>query len=140
MIARFKLKDLYVLHGFLYERRQASVPVGTREVFVGGSVWSEFADHQVKVIPPQPSQLQGLVDRADLRETHPSLLKFCYFLFQPGEKKTQLHMKQPTQKDFSSSLLICRGNTAVPLWRDLLDHHGLVGDGSFVFDAGVGEI
>lgn len=74
---------LHVLHRFPHQLCQASVHLGTRAALVDGPVWPEVADHQVEVVPLQPPQPQGLPDGADLRQTHPPLLKLCCLLFQP---------------------------------------------------------
>jgi len=80
--------ELYldVLHCFFYECCQMSVHVCARGVRVSGPVRSEVADHQVKVIPLQSSQSERLADRADLGQTHSSLLKLCRLLFQTDDE------------------------------------------------------
>lgn len=74
---------LDILDCFLYQPCQACVCVS---VYVSGPVWSQVADHQVEVVPLQPSKPERLADRADLRQTHPSLLELCSLLFQPGDR------------------------------------------------------
>lgn len=76
---------LYIFYCFLYESSQVSVCACTGGGRVTSPVLSEVTDHQVEVVPLQLSKPEGLADRADLGQTHPSLLELRSLLFQPSD-------------------------------------------------------
>lgn len=61
-----KKNYLHVLNRFLYQGTQTGVCAHATGLRVTVPVRSQVADHQIKVVPLQPSKPERLADRADL--------------------------------------------------------------------------